>query len=141
MTKQALYTHTMWQQAKKSGIDAVVMKIITVIAVIYLPATFVAVRVCHFPADTSSILTEPQTFFSSNVVKYLDNDSGNNSNSNAGGTAQPPEQLSTLALERFFEISIPMMLLTLGLAYGWYKWERRGIDRKDVPVYDEKLPV
>jgi Mg2+ and Co2+ transporter CorA len=35
----------MWEQAKKSGLDAVVMKIITVIAVIYLPATFVAVRV------------------------------------------------------------------------------------------------
>jgi len=34
----------MWRQAKKSGVDAVIMKVITVIAVVYLPATFVAVR-------------------------------------------------------------------------------------------------
>jgi len=68
------------------------------------------------------------------VVKFLDLASGD-------GDVSPkttlPEQVSQLGLQRFFEISLSLMIVTLGLAYAWYKWERRSIDRKDGP-FSEK---
>lgn len=105
----------MWRQQHKTGLDAVVMKVITVVTLIYLPMTFVS------------------TFFSTDVVKYQ-SDSPATSPAAASGVEsarQDVEQVSKLALRRFFTISIPLMVLTFLLAWGWYRWESRRINRKE----------
>ncbi|CAJ2504351.1 Uu.00g117450.m01.CDS01 [Anthostomella pinea] len=98
--------------AKKAGLEAIAVRIITVITLFYLPATFVS------------------TFFSTNAVTFQ-NDGSDDSTS--GNTTAP----SQLALERFFEVSVPLMALTFGLAIAWYYYERRQI-RKQPAWMDEK---
>ncbi|KAK0729526.1 hypothetical protein B0H67DRAFT_559020 [Lasiosphaeris hirsuta] len=116
--RQERYTKIMYEQQHKTGLDAIVMKVITVVTLIYLPMTFVS------------------TFFSTDVVKYQpDPDPGpSSSSSTASGTgpilpAEGNESFSSLALQRFFTISIPLMVLTFVLAYGWYWWESRRIKK------------
>ncbi|KAK3392809.1 hypothetical protein B0H63DRAFT_2043 [Podospora didyma] len=123
-SKQEAYTHVMWEQQQKSGIDAVAMKVITVITLVYLPMTFVS------------------TFFSTDVVKYQDSGSNDNDSTSASsqGSNSPAERVSNLALARFFEVSVPLMLLTFCLAYAWYKWEKRGINARE-RSFSEKYTV
>lgn len=103
----------MWRQQHKTGLDAVAMKVITVITLVYLPMTFVS------------------TFFSTDVVKYQPDDSSGPSTSGAGSDmATSREQLSTLALKRFFAISIPLMVVTFLCALGWYRWETHRIKKR-----------
>ncbi|KAI1386094.1 uncharacterized protein F4822DRAFT_408912 [Hypoxylon trugodes] len=66
--------------------EQVFMLIITVVTLIYLPATFVS------------------TFFSTNVVKYQDSNS-------PGGT------FSAVAMKRWLQVTIPLTVLTCGVAY------------------------
>jgi len=99
----------MWRQQHKTGLDAVVMKVITAVTLIYLPMTFVS------------------TFFSTGVVSY-----GPDSRSEAAGTdVGDVEQVSRLALGRFFIISIPLMVLIFVLAWGWHRWESHRIIKKE----------
>ncbi|KAJ4385510.1 hypothetical protein N0V93_009938 [Gnomoniopsis smithogilvyi] len=91
--------------AKKASLEAIAVRIITVITLFYLPATFVG------------------TFFSTDVVHYEANDS--TSTSGDSSSNQPEEQRSNLALARFLQVSLPLMAITFGLAIGWYYYERR----------------
>ncbi|KAK0743530.1 hypothetical protein B0T18DRAFT_439395 [Schizothecium vesticola] len=124
--KQEEYTKVMWRQQHKTGLDAVAMKVITVITLVYLPMTFVS------------------TFFSTDVVKYQPDDSGYrpsaSGTSTGGDAAAAQEKLSRLALERFFEISIPLMAVTFACAVGWYRWETYRI-KKRVSVYEKDFEV
>jgi hypothetical protein len=105
----------MWRQQHKTGLDAVAMKVITVITLVYLPMTFVS------------------TFFSTDVVKYQpDGGSAPGDTASAASRVLVPdqEQISMLALRRFFTISIPLMVFTFACAFGWYSWETRRINKK-----------
>ncbi|KAK4451108.1 hypothetical protein QBC34DRAFT_58067 [Podospora aff. communis PSN243] len=108
--KQEDYTQIMYRQQHKTSLDAVAMKVITVITLVYLPMTFVS------------------TFFSTDVVKYQPEDDSSNSTGMQSETSK--ERVSVLALERFFTISIPLMLLTFLCAFGWYRWERYKMNKK-----------
>ena len=102
------------------------MKIIIVTTLVYLPMTFVS------------------TFFSTDVVKYQPDGNAYRPSASSTGTsgdaAAAQEQLSKLALERFFEISIPLMAVTFLCAIGWYKWETYRIN-KQAKMYEKDFEV
>ncbi|KAF1942092.1 hypothetical protein EJ02DRAFT_184411 [Clathrospora elynae] len=75
--------------------EAVVMRIITIVTLLYLPATFVS------------------TFFSTDVVKYQDQNQSNGSNYQAS--------FSALALKRWLQVTIPLTALTLFGAWSTYQ--------------------
>ncbi|KAF3015909.1 hypothetical protein E8E14_010687 [Neopestalotiopsis sp. 37M] len=81
---------TMWRQAEQTSHEAIAMRIITVITLLYLPPTFVS------------------TLFSTDIVKYQGDDGDLNH-----------DIFSSLALQRFLEISLPLMLLTFTVVFGW----------------------
>ncbi|KAK5659158.1 hypothetical protein OQA88_1248 [Cercophora sp. LCS_1] len=107
--KQEAYTHIMWRQQRRTGLDAVVMKVITVVTLIYLPMTFVS------------------TFFGTDVVKYQpdSDDTSTSSSSYDNG------RVSKTALWQFFAVSVPLMVATFLVAVGWYRWEKNRINKKD----------
>ncbi|KAF1851034.1 uncharacterized protein K460DRAFT_328553 [Cucurbitaria berberidis CBS 394.84] len=74
--------------------EAIVMRIITIVTLLYLPATFVS------------------TFFSTDVVKYQDQDETN---------ADPNGSFSALALKRWLQVTLPLTALTLFGAWSTYQ--------------------
>ncbi|KAK5456971.1 hypothetical protein LTS15_004751 [Exophiala xenobiotica] len=79
--------------------DAIVMRIITFIALIYLPATFVS------------------TFFSTDIIKYQ--------NQNAFGHSFYTSSYSKLALERWLQITLPLTAITLAVAWWFFTREKK----------------
>ncbi|KAL9080572.1 MAG: hypothetical protein Q9157_000714 [Trypethelium eluteriae] len=75
--------------------EAIVMRIITIVTLVYLPATFVS------------------TFFSTDIVKYQDQGDGNGAPGN--GT------FSAVAMRRWIQVTLPLTALTLVVAYSTYK--------------------
>ncbi|OLN86219.1 hypothetical protein CCHL11_04097 [Colletotrichum chlorophyti] len=90
---------TMYEQADRSAMEAIAVRIVTVVTLIYLPATF------------------SSTFFSTDVVKY-----------------QGGEVFSRIALERFLEVTVPLMLLTFVPAGIWFSVEWRRRTRKSIKI-------
>ncbi|KAG9195927.1 hypothetical protein G6011_01048 [Alternaria panax] len=76
--------------------EAVVMRIITILTLIYLPATFVS------------------TLFSTDIVKYQDQ--------NQSSVAYEKGSFSTLALQRWLQVTIPLTALTLFGAWSTYRF-------------------
>ncbi|KAB2100402.1 hypothetical protein AG0111_0g11465 [Alternaria gaisen] len=76
--------------------EAVVMRIITILTLIYLPATFVS------------------TLFSTDIVKYQDQNQSPDKYENGS--------FSTLALERWLQVTIPLTALTLFGAWSTYRF-------------------
>ncbi|KAI1870993.1 hypothetical protein JX265_006033 [Neoarthrinium moseri] len=101
---------TMWRQAERTSYEAIAMRVITVITLLYLPPTFVS------------------TLFSTDIVKYQ------GENGDAG-----QDLFSSLALERFLEVSLPLMLLTLAVAFGWM-WYERSNGKKKVSMLELEHP-
>ncbi|KAK0612394.1 hypothetical protein B0T17DRAFT_543493 [Bombardia bombarda] len=66
-----------------------------VVTLLYLPPTFVS------------------TFFSTDVIKYQ----------GGGGVLQ--ESFSWLALQRWLQVSLPLMLITCLGSWLWYSWESK----------------
>ncbi|KAK2061269.1 hypothetical protein LY76DRAFT_673542 [Colletotrichum caudatum] len=85
-------TATMYEQADRSAVEAIAVRIVTIVTLIYLPATF------------------SSTFFSTDIIKY-----------------QEGETFSTIALERFLQVTLPLMFLTFASAglWFWIEWRRR----------------
>ncbi|KAH9204924.1 hypothetical protein DL95DRAFT_376664 [Leptodontidium sp. 2 PMI_412] len=95
--------------------ESIAMRTITVVTLIYLPATFVS------------------TFFSTDVIYYQ---------SDAPGSQTT---FSRTALVRWFEVTIPLTVGTLMIAYCWYKIANRKRGTKlpsngdlsmSLPLYD-----
>lgn len=76
--------------------EAVVMRIITIVTLFYLPATFVS------------------TFFSTDVIKYQNQGDGEN----APGTGT----FSPVALKRWLQVTLPLTALTMFGAWSTYKF-------------------
>ncbi|KAJ9602689.1 hypothetical protein H2200_012883 [Cladophialophora chaetospira] len=85
--------------------DAIMVRIITFITLVYLPATFVS------------------TFFSTDIVKYQDQ--------NTFGHSYYMSSYSKLALERWVEITLPLTLVTVVVAWQFFKREKR---RLSLPI-------
>ncbi|KAF2031394.1 hypothetical protein EK21DRAFT_63388, partial [Setomelanomma holmii] len=75
--------------------EAVVMRIVTIVTLVYLPATFTS------------------TFFSTDVVKYQDQDEFGNSRRKIS--------FSSLAMERWLQVTLPLTAMTLLIAWLTYK--------------------
>ncbi|OBT72284.1 hypothetical protein VF21_07970 [Pseudogymnoascus sp. 05NY08] len=107
--KMEQLTISMHQMGDLSRKEAVAMRIITVVTLIYLPATFVS------------------TLFSTDIVKYQDQSSGGTTDSLGNAYVS----FSSLALSRWFEITLPLTAITLGLGYWAFKMaekKRKGFE-------------
>ena len=102
--------------------EAIATRIITVVTLIYLPATFVS------------------TFFSTDIIKYQNPDSGNGNNSASTGPYMG--SFSEVALERWLQITLPLTFLTLVI--GWFAFVRSGkkadeeFETAQLPVYEDE---
>lgn len=119
-------TISMHQMGDLSRKEAVAMRIITVVTLIYLPATFVSVSLLLLPKELPRI-DYPKTLFSTDIVKYQDQ--GNGGTIDSLGKAYV--SFSSLALSRWFEVTLPLTAITLGLGYWAFKMaekKRRGFE-------------
>lgn len=118
--------------------EAIAMRIITVVTLIYLPATFVSVSVKDFLIHWILLIT-PKTFFSTDIVKYQDQNSGNGNNTSSTSFMG---SFSKIALERWLQVTIPLTFLTLVI--GWTAFKRSGkkadqefeIAQLQLPIYE-----
>ncbi|KAK7953296.1 hypothetical protein PG996_014187 [Apiospora saccharicola] len=81
---------TMWRQAENSAQETIAMRVITVVTLLYLPPTFVS------------------TLFSTDIVKYQGDDGPSGA-----------EMFSWMALQRWLQVSLPLMLVTVLATFGW----------------------
>ncbi|KAL2075032.1 hypothetical protein VTL71DRAFT_8812 [Oculimacula yallundae] len=104
LVQQHLQAHTtkqmkaLTEQAQRETIN---MRVIAIVTFFLLPATFVS------------------TFFSTDVVKYQGGGSNNDLN-----TTTSNESFSPLALQRWFEVTAPLTLITFGFAGCLLFWPR-----------------
>lgn len=109
--KMEVLTVSMHEIGAQSQREAIAMRIITVMTLIYLPATFVSVSL---PIGSLTFrLTSQQTFFSTDIVKYQ------------GGSS-----FSGIAMQRWLEVTLPLTLMTLGIAWLFYRHEEKSRKRK-----------
>jgi hypothetical protein len=87
---------------------------------------------------TMLLLIQHKTFFSTEVVQYQNNNSNNN-NSAPGGDQRNSSSFSLLALERWLEVTLPLTLITLVLAYYFFKRSVKKV--KDMAEIAETLPL
>jgi hypothetical protein len=83
------------------------------------------------------LLIQHKTFFSTEVVQYQNNSSNNNSA--PGGDQRNSSSFSLLALERWLEVTLPLTLITLVLAYYFFKRSVKKV--KDMAEIAETLPL
>lgn len=100
---QAQSSDYMTDMTKRSIEEAITMRIITVVTLIFLPATFVS------------------TFFSTDIVKYQPQDAGEPYHT----------QYSSLAMNRWLQVTLPLTLVTLLGALGLYSRARRPLKQLD----------
>lgn len=97
------------------------MRVITVVTLIYLPATFVSVR-SVLQSTSGTLLTSGKTFFSTDIVKYQNQNGGSNTTVTSGPFMG---SFSGIALMRWLQLTLPLTALTLGLGYIYYRFEER----------------
>lgn len=108
-------TISMFNFAAKAQKEAIAVRIITVVTLLYLPATFVSVGVALIASLPSFDIF--QTFFSTDVVKYQ----SQTGTSNDTVLNQPNStSFSSLAMERWLEVTLPLTVLTLGAAIYFF---------------------
>jgi len=101
--------------------EAIAMRVITVVTLIYLPATFVSVR-SVLQSTSGTLLTSGKTFFSTDIVKYQNQNGGSNTTVTSGPFMG---SFSGIALMRWLQLTLPLTALTLGLGYIYYRFEER----------------
>ncbi|KAK3365513.1 hypothetical protein B0T24DRAFT_636007 [Lasiosphaeria ovina] len=107
---QARATDRVEKLTLQQHLEAKIMRVIAVMTLIYLPATFVS------------------TFFSTDIVKYQNGGGSGGSSGPKDGSSSDNGNDSTsfsgLALARWFEVTIPLTVLTFSVAIWWYYfWE------------------
>jgi hypothetical protein len=101
--------------------EAIIMRIITIVTLIYLPATFTSVsQNSLFHASCTIILTKRQTLFSTDIVKYQGQD--------ANGS------FSREAMFRWLQVTLPLSAMTLGVGYAWYRYQTVTSKKKGLHV-------
>jgi hypothetical protein len=83
------------------------------------------------------LLIQHKTFFSTGVVQYQNN--SNNNNSAPGGDQRNSTSFSLIALERWLEVTLPLTLITLVLAYYFFKRSVKKV--RDMAEIAETLPL
>lgn len=113
--------------------ETIVMRIITAVTLIYLPATFVSVG---FSVGTlyELVTNDAWTFFSTDVVKYQTGDAVSGS---AISPDVPTPSFSVLAMHRWLQVSLPLTAITLLAAFLAYLWAKNRQDKHNSAVLDE----
>ncbi|KAI0024211.1 hypothetical protein F4780DRAFT_726343 [Xylariomycetidae sp. FL0641] len=99
----------MWRQAEKTSQEAIAMRVVTFITLLYLPPTFIS------------------TVFSTDLVNF-----------EADG-ADSMQSSESLALQRFLQVALPLMVLTFCGAYCWMKYEN-GMGKKEAARLEDSFP-
>ncbi|EXJ79745.1 hypothetical protein A1O3_08028 [Capronia epimyces CBS 606.96] len=109
--------------------EAIVMRIITLVTLVYLPATFVSVShnalpVLRTPDRRLTRGRGNQTFFSTDIIKYQ--------NQNGG----PPTDgtFSKTAMYRWLQVTLPLTLATMGAAIVSLKLTERRRQQQQRPA-------
>lgn len=101
--------------------ETIMMRIITVVTLVYLPATFVS------------------TFFSTPAITFPQATS--NSGTGFSSNSSDDRNDSTTALVLWLEISIPLTIATLAAAFGVFYWERkRKVQRRQRETKEKYRP-
>ena len=121
--KMEEWTERMHDIAAKTAQETVAMGVITFFTLVLLPSTFVAVRYGIQPLISaawaaSPSLTQSQTFFSSGIIKF-DNNDGNHTDA-SGGDKMGDWSLREPALKLFLVMSLPLMGISLG-TWAFYR--------------------
>ncbi|KAK4214764.1 hypothetical protein QBC37DRAFT_460742 [Rhypophila decipiens] len=103
--KAEILNNTILELTERSHNEAIAMRIVTVVTLLYLPPTFVS------------------TFFSTDIIRYQGD----------GGVML--ESFSALAIQRWLQVSLPLMLFTCLGAWLWYSWEfRRRVRKRNAAI-------
>jgi hypothetical protein len=114
--------------------EAIAMRVITGVTLIYLPATFVSVSKAAFVIGLT--LNAWKTFFSTDIVKYQ-----NQRGDDASGSSSIPNgnmsngSFSEVALVRWLQVTLPLTMLTLGIGYLAFKIADRRRKREWLPFH------
>lgn len=103
-------TAVTYRIALKTEKETVAMKIVTLVTLLFLPATFVSVS---FPPRKRCFISDlsNQTLMSTDIVKFTTDD-----------TPDKPHKVFSLgALQLFFAVCVPLMIVTCA---GWWLWSR-----------------
>jgi len=112
---------TMEKIAQRTAHETASMHIITLVTLIFLPGTFVAVRlVMPHMGHARHTLTDLQTFFN-----------GGNFNWDSGDDGGPPWQFNLQVFGLFMKVSVPMMAIVTFVWLGAYLWAR-GSSRREL---------
>jgi hypothetical protein len=91
------------------------MRIITIVTLVYLPATFVSVSSVYLPTvhriTQAYSLSIMQTFFSTDVVKFQ----------KQGVKVDQDSSFSPTAMKRWLQVTLPLTVVTLFLAWMTYR--------------------
>jgi len=101
---QSQATEKMEKLTEMAQKEAISMRVITVVTLIYLPATFVS------------------TFFSTDVVKYQ-NQAGNRDGPQSSQIVDG--NFSKLALMRWLQVTLPLTAITVAVVYYYFRKARR----------------
>ena len=114
--------------ALKSRHEAVIVRIITVIRLIFLPGTFVSESDPLPPQWQQQLMDVNKTFFSTDVIKYQNSGDGSFSN---------------IALIRWLEVTLGLTALTTIIAVVLFLKSRNSTRRrmKELPMEGMKLDV
>jgi hypothetical protein len=134
--------------------DTIIMRIITVVTLIYLPATFVSVSCTDKSCLDWNLHLQKKTFFSTDVVKYQIGDAADASSLTP---SIPASSFSSLAMNRWLQVSdndifcverthdeqvsLPLTSFTLLAAFLAYLWARYRQNKNNWAVLDEAKVV
>jgi hypothetical protein len=107
--------------------EAIVMRIITIVTLVYLPATFVSVSSqFSFPPSKVRKLNRilGKTFFSTDIVKYQNQNGGRPNN----GT------FSKQAMNRWLQVTLPLTFVTIVIAALTLRIAERKRQRQEHPI-------
>jgi hypothetical protein len=114
--------------------EAIAVRIITVLTLIYLPATFVSVSLSqHKYFFSPKSLSNRKSFFSTDVVKYQNQNQGSSQDAQ-----EPYSNFSELAMHRWLQVALPLTAVTLVLGWLGYRWAERK-QHKKLPFYKIEL--
>ena len=106
--------------------EAINMRIITLVTLIFLPATFVSVCAALSVKEREADVLH-QTFFGTDVIKYQT--SGNQEGS-SGSSKTFTGSFSSVAMARWLQVTLPLTLLTCIAAWRIYVWEKQRQERQ-----------
>jgi hypothetical protein len=108
---------------KRMENEAVLARIFTNIALVYLPGSFVSVSCSESEMEiiAQRLTSYIQSFFSTDVVKYQ-------------GQEKPEGAFSRVALERWLEVTIPLTILSFLLVWWNQAWLERPRSEREQSV-------